>query len=98
MVQRHIVRLDPIAGDPHRDPLTVSYLEWRPDAPAAETVVLLHGGGFDSASRLFISLIIRLLIYCLMVGSCLTIDSARIVSCALLVMLMDDLVILLFLF
>ena len=50
MVQRHIVRLDPIDGDPHRDPLTVSYLEWRPEAPAGETVVLLHGGGFDSAS------------------------------------------------
>lgn len=47
---RHIVTLDPIAGDPHHDALTVSYLEWQPAEPTRETVVLLHGGGFDSAS------------------------------------------------
>ena len=50
MAKRCIVTLEPIATDPDHDPLTVSYLEWQPDQPARETVVLLHGGGFDSAS------------------------------------------------
>lgn len=49
-MERRITTLDPIAGDPRHDPLTVSYLEWTPEQATGPTVVLLHGGGFDSAS------------------------------------------------